>query len=243
VELIRCEFLSDDSISLFVNHFEYPEFSETIWNEIVRRLKKEEDRTTKVHRFCSSSQSVSNSVLRLDSVIISSIPTIFNEFGNKTYRLLYRGSRDGFDSVHFHANVDGHSNTVTIIETTKGFIFGGFMKCVWDSSNSWKADDSQKSFLFTMKNPHSIPARKLSLTPNMKQYAMYCWTADPLIWFGNGGAIGISAGCTTNNQSHNTGFGHSNGSYENDTGLNGPTFFTGESNYTVKDLEIFELID
>jgi hypothetical protein len=153
-EFVRFEFLSNESISLFVDHFEYYELSETIWHGIVRRLKKDEDRTMKSLRFCDSMQSVSNSISRLDSIIISSIPSIFNEFGSKTYRLLYRGSRDGFDSVHFHAKVDGHSNTVTIIETTKGFIFGGYMKCGWDSSNSWKTDDSQTSFLFTSKIPH-----------------------------------------------------------------------------------------
>jgi hypothetical protein len=72
----------------------------------------------------------------IDSVIISSIPDIFQVSGKKSYQVLYRGSRDGFRSIFLHQKVDGHSHTAMIVETTKGFIFGGYMACVWDSSNS-----------------------------------------------------------------------------------------------------------
>jgi hypothetical protein len=104
-------------------------------------------------------------------------------------------------------------------------------------------DDSKKSFLFTLKNPYNITARTFPLKADRKSYAMYCAATSSLVWFGYNGAIGIFPLCNANNGSHNNGFGHSDGSYENDTGLNGPTFFTGASNYTVKDLEIFELVD
>jgi hypothetical protein len=59
----------------------------------------------------------------------------FNEFAGKSSALLYRGSRDGFTRSAFHGKCEKHSNTVTIIETTKGYIFGGFTPLVWDSSN------------------------------------------------------------------------------------------------------------
>jgi hypothetical protein len=41
-----------------------------------------------------------------------------------------------------------------------------------DVSNCWKADDSQESFLFTLKNPHNIPARRFALRAEKKHRAI-----------------------------------------------------------------------
>jgi hypothetical protein len=92
-------------------------------------------------------------------------------------------------------------------------------------------------------NPHHIPARKFLLKMGNQIYGTYCWSTDLLVDCGNGGTIVISAHCNTNVKSYDSGFGHSNGSSENDPDFNGSTFFTGESNYTVKELKIFDLID
>ena len=35
---------------------------------------------------------------------------------NEKWSLLYRGTRDGFDSNDFHSKCDGHSNTLTILK-------------------------------------------------------------------------------------------------------------------------------
>jgi hypothetical protein len=61
--------------------------------------------------------------IQIDSVIISSIPSIFNVLESKHYQLLYRGSRDGFYSKALHQRVDSHSHTLTIVETMKGLLF------------------------------------------------------------------------------------------------------------------------
>jgi hypothetical protein len=42
----------------------------------------------------------------------------------------------------------------------EGNIFGGFTPVKGESGKShWKADDSQKRFLFTLRNPHNISAK------------------------------------------------------------------------------------
>jgi hypothetical protein len=64
-----------------------------------------------------------------------------------------------------------------------------------------------------------------------------------LIWFGANGAIHIAVGCNQNNTSHTDGWGCLYETYANDTGIDGLILFTGERNFTVKELEIFELID
>jgi hypothetical protein len=55
-----------------------------------------------------------------------------------------------------------------------GGIFGGFTPVEWESGDEWKVDYSQKSFLFTMKNPHNIPARRCGLKAERKGEAIDC---------------------------------------------------------------------
>jgi hypothetical protein len=61
-----------------------------------------------------------------------------------------------------------------VILDTKGNIFGGFTPVEWRSGWRYRADDSQKSFLFTLKNPHNIPARRFVLKAKEKRHAICC---------------------------------------------------------------------
>jgi hypothetical protein len=66
------------------------------------------------------------------STIISDFPEIFAEFRRKQFSVLWRGSRDGFESSKFHGRCDGHTNTLTVIFDTEGHIFGGFTPLKWE---------------------------------------------------------------------------------------------------------------
>jgi hypothetical protein len=77
----------------------------------------------------------------------------FAEF-SVSFRFCGGGSRDGFKAVEFRRRADGHANTLTVIFDTKGNIFGAFTPLKLESDLKWKGDDSQKSFVFTLKNPH-----------------------------------------------------------------------------------------
>jgi hypothetical protein len=90
----------------------------------------------------------------MDSLIVSDFPSLFDEFRLKKWNLLWRGSRDGFDTGDFHSRCDGHANTVTLIEDVGGFVFGGFTPVEWESrvwnkthdrNNCYTSDDSEKS--------------------------------------------------------------------------------------------------
>jgi hypothetical protein len=66
-----------------------------------------------------------------------------------------------------------------VILDTKGNIFGGFTPVEWESATDskygkWKADYSLKSFVFTLKNPHNISARRFALKAEKKREAIYC---------------------------------------------------------------------
>ena len=61
------------------------------------------------------------------------------------YELIYRGSRDGMNSYSFHQKANSISPTISIIETTKGFKFGGYTEKTWgigDSYGIWLKDDN-----------------------------------------------------------------------------------------------------
>jgi hypothetical protein len=214
---IQIEFLSDDGLSLLDEDLKIP--PESVWN-------------------CAAEQITHPPSPLLDSRIISNFPDIFAEFQRKRFSLLWRGSRDGFDVQEFHRRCDGHANTLTVILDTNGNIFGGFTPVEWESRISYcfKADDSLKSFVFTLKNPHDVPARRFALKVEQKQNAIYChfgWSPC----FGGGCDIAVSNHCNAHMHSY-TRFGNS---YANDTGLNDMIVFTGSQFFEVKEIEVFEI--
>jgi hypothetical protein len=168
-----------------------------------------------------------------DSAIIPDFSKLFEDFKEKRFTLLWRGSRDGFGWREFHDRCDGHPNTLTVILDTDGNIFGGFTPVEWES-REWteigscdKGDPSLKSFLFTLKNPHNFPARRFRLKPEKKNEAIYCCSGRGLD-FTN---VLLSDNSYTFLGSH----------YTNDTGLDGKTFFTGSKKFQVKEIEVFEI--
>jgi hypothetical protein len=67
------------------------------------------------------------------------------------FKLLLRGSRDGFTPKKFHELCDGKSNTITLIKV-KGTdeIIGGYNPLKWESSNDW--GKTKDSFIFSLKS-------------------------------------------------------------------------------------------
>jgi hypothetical protein len=126
-----------------------------------------------------------------------------------------------------------------VILDTKGNIFGGFTPVEWESrtgSLHKKADNSVKSFLFTLRNPHNIPARKFALKPEKKHCAIYCYSERGPC-FGSGCDIAVSDNCNANTDNYCP-FGYA---YTNDTGLDGKVVFTGSRHFKVEEIEIFKI--
>jgi hypothetical protein len=177
---------------------------------------------------------------RLDSLIIPEFPSLFADFRGKAFRLLYRGSRDGFGGRDFHAQCDGRANTLTVILDAVGNVFGGFTPTPWESPRGHrdKGDDTGRSFLFTLRNPNGIPARRFALKPQEKHKAINCFS-----WrgpgFGSGCDLFVANHCNLNAQSA-TSLGSS---YVNNTGIDGETVLAGAHCFTVAEIEVFELTD
>jgi hypothetical protein len=179
------------------------------------------------------------------SMIVADFPQIFAEFRGKRFSLLWRGSRDGFGGRDFHSRCDLHANTLTVILDTNGNVFGGFTPVAWESrtwngktgngDNCSKADDSLRSFVFTLKNPHNIPASRFALKAEEKWRAICCDST----WGPRFGGIGVSNSCTADDFS----WTDLRNIYTNDTGLDEDTVFTGSWHFRVKEIEVFEITE
>jgi hypothetical protein len=165
---------------------------------------------------------------------LTAIPSILKDFETKRWQLLYRGTRDGFGTSHFHAKCDQQSNTLTIILTTAGYVFGGFTPIAWDSSSSYKIDNTGKSFLFSLKNPRNSEPKIFPLSnPSNSIYCHPSWGPT----FGGNHDIYVAPNCDQNTSSY-TNLGYS---YKNDTGIAGGKVFTGEQYFQVKEIEVFSI--
>jgi len=81
------------------------------------------------------------------------------------FRLLYRGSRDGFGAKDFHRKCDGHKNTLTIIKPkATSNIFGGYTSTSWDCSNQIKHDPN--AFVFSLTNKDNRPCKMITTNAN-----------------------------------------------------------------------------
>jgi hypothetical protein len=156
-------------------------------------------------------------------------------FAGKKFALLYRGSRDGFGSKDFHGCCDQHGNTMTLILSENESIFGRFTPLVWSSRGDYVPDPTLQSFVFTIKNPHNLPARIFgqkeasSVIHDHRQYGPS---------FGSNRDIRIYNQCRTT-QSNYSSLG---GTFNIDSGMDGSTVLTGAYNFSVKEIEVFEVI-
>jgi hypothetical protein len=76
---------------------------------------------------------------------------------DQTWNLIYRASQDGFESVNFHLKCDNKQNTLVIIKSTNGNIFGGY------TEQSWGGNDidpyNLNSFIFSLINTLDKPIK------------------------------------------------------------------------------------
>jgi hypothetical protein len=130
-----------------------------------------------------------------------------------------------------------------VILDTNGNIFGGYTWKTWysriwngesgDSDNRWEEDAFQTGFLFTLKNPHKVKARKFKLKRESKNHALlFCSTKGPCF----GKDILISDNCNTGDVNRT----HLGVVYVNDAGIDGKTFLVGSEVFQVQEIEVFE---
>ena len=115
-----------------------------------------------------------------------------------TFKLLFRGTRDGFDANTFHKLCDNKKNTLALIKTSLGKVCGGFTEQTWNTTGTHKED--KNAFLFSVDRKMKFPVK----SPNMAIYAH----AGYMTTFGGGHDLYLAANCNTH-QSNYSNLGHS----------------------------------
>ena len=173
-------------------------------------------------------------ILRESLSVDQFLSLIKQEIGQPKLKLLYRGSRDGFGTDDFHNKCDNHFKTITIIETTKGFIFGGYTQATW-SSSSGKYTNDPNAFLFSLVNRFNKPFLSKVINVNTAIYSFS--SCGPT--FGSGHDICICDNSNTSEQSSSN-FPHS---YSQPKDINDPNgnYLCDSRNFQVKEIEVFQL--
>ena len=75
---------------------------------------------------------------------------------DQKFQLLYQASVHGYKAKNFHSKCDNQPNTLTIIKSHKGNIFGGFVAAKWKSGISWESCPQAYIFSLVNKNKSSF---------------------------------------------------------------------------------------
>jgi hypothetical protein len=158
------------------------------------------------------------------------------KISNLSWKLVWRGSKDGVGEGKFQSLCCNKGESVCVIKSSDGYIFGGY------SSSSWKdigegenfGEKAPGSFLFTITNPHKIPPTKYMLKD--KHNAIFHQaTGGPIFGDDTGDLCDIHIAPDYNSNLNFIGFPIS---YIDTTGQGNITF-TGTETFFVGDIEVF----
>jgi hypothetical protein len=174
---------------------------------------------------------INSTILNNKKELIDKLYEITN-FEHKNWVLIYRATRDGFSSSNFHSKCNYHSSTLTLIKTTKSFVFGGFIEQSFSGCSCYKADE--KAFLISLVNNKNATF-KLPIEPN-SLYAFYDFN-DYGPTFGGGHDIYISSNSNQNKDSYNNPY-----SYILNGNLYESNLLAGEYNFQTVEIETYTII-
>ena len=167
----------------------------------------------------------------------------------KDIKLLYRGSRDGFGSKTFHEKCNYKGETLVIIKSNEDYIFGGYTEIDWDNTiwngsfgqkNNARRDGKGNEFVFSLKNPHNISPCKFNMKKEWLNHSICCDARRGPIFGCND--IRIEDECNVKNNKF-TYFDFQPGEYcFDDTTGKKRLLFTGTNSYTVKEIEVYNII-
>ncbi|RIA92249.1 hypothetical protein C1645_820933 [Glomus cerebriforme] len=146
------------------------------------------------------------------------------------FKLIFRGSRDGFTPKNFHDICDNQSHTISIIKVRdSNEILGGYNPIIWKSGNSYGITDD--SFIFSFKNNYEIENHILSRVEDENRAINYCYRYGSS--FGNGDLIITSFGYFYNMNKYNTNY-CAKGSYEKQ-------IRNTQDKFSIEEYEIFQI--
>jgi hypothetical protein len=150
---------------------------------------------------------------------------------DQKWNLIYRASQDGFEAAKFHAKCDNNPNTLTVIKTTNGNVFGGYTEQTWNHIGNYKADPN--SFIFSLINKLNEPI-KIKLSQNK---GIYCNSSyGPA--FGGHDFIIVDSSNKNEYSYSNLGHSYAHLDYRFETN-EAKSFLAGSYNFQVSEIEVF----
>lgn len=111
------------------------------------------------------------------------------------WRLLYRGSEDGFSAAMFHERCDGIKDTVVVVHSDHGNVFGGFTRLPWVSDvGRYQVDEEAFVFLLRKKESTLKKGAKVFIQYRSSQHSV-CHNKYMGPIFGYGHDIYIRSNC------------------------------------------------
>ena len=162
----------------------------------------------------------------------------YKDLDDRNWSLLYRGSRDGFRSYDFHYHCDDKPNTLTLVKSTNGNIFGGFTRAEWKSTGSFEQDNS--AFLFSLVNKENnlLLFEKKFSSDNYDLSICFSSKCGPI--FGGGQDICISDSSNTNTDSYsNLGYTYTHPEYPYES-ERAKTILAGTYYFQIEEIEVYE---
>ena len=122
------------------------------------KLEIEEERREK-----KKSYSLKDSNILNDPEKIKMISDWINPNKKIIYNQIYKATRDGGTGKNFHSHCDNKGPTLTLINSTNGYIFGGFISISWEGPKNWtyKSNDDS-AFIFSIDNKIKYPVQDKS---------------------------------------------------------------------------------
>jgi len=158
---------------------------------------------------------------------------------SSTFSLLYKASRDGFAAKNFREHCDHKGPTITLIQSSEGYLFGGYSSVPFSASlYATSSSQTDTTFLFTLSNPHNIPPttyKHIPGTPGVNSSSSTCaiFGEKVTLW----GKVKHDL-CLGSEAHRKPFFFHFPQCYEDTTGKADCTF-TGRSSFTVQDVEVY----
>lgn len=127
------------------------EKKDLIINELINWKKNQEKQNQNKLNIIKETNEIDSKIIKKREIdfISNVIKNILFLKKNISFKLIFRATRDGHLSNNFHQKCDGIPNTITIIKTKKGMIFGGYINYKWRSNDEWILND-EKCFIFSI---------------------------------------------------------------------------------------------
>ena len=144
--------------------------------------------------------------------------------------MLYQASEDGFGAEAFHYQCDGKQNTLTLIESENGCIFGGYLEPKWHSDGEFIEGEA---FIYSLSSPSSNKPFKLDCE----------WLTEAAIGNPSKGPtfghdfISIATDSNRNKKSFSWLYNHS--LFKNSENAN--VLLAGSEYFQVKNIEVFQI--